>query len=206
MSDGRAETEMGAAMRRRWRWILLAVPPVVVFVFVYVRTHPLVFMDAHAHCIAFAGLQLEEYASEHEGRFPSHPKGYPNALLLMHEDCFHSLTGPGYDAAPLVEAMRTGSDLPEEECGRVYIQGLTKKSNPELALLFDKLPTPGGDHCHLPARMWAPVGREVWLVGCGHIFVRESDWPKFASEQVELLVQEGFEREEAERLFACKPK
>jgi hypothetical protein len=40
----------------------------------------------------------------------------------------------------------------------------------------------------------------------GHIFVRESEWPEFANKQVGLLVEEGFERQEAERLFASKPK
>jgi hypothetical protein len=32
-------------------------------------------------------------------------------MLLMNEDCFHCLTGPGYDAAPLREAKRTGTEL-----------------------------------------------------------------------------------------------
>src|SRR5262245_30291807 len=154
-------------------------------------------MEVHAHCIKFAGLQLEQYASEHDGRFPSHPKGYPNALLLMDEECFHSLTGPGYDATPLREAKRMAKELAEEDCGRVYIQDLTKKSNPEIALLFDKLPTPGGDHCHLPRRLWAPLGREVWFVGCHSTFVKESDWPDFVERQVELLARDGFPREEA---------
>jgi hypothetical protein len=163
-------------------------------------------METHAHCIKFAGLQLDQYASEHEGRFPSHPRGYPNALLLMDEDCFHALTGPGYDAVPLLEAKRLGKELGEEDCGRVYIQGLTKKSNSEIALLFDKLPTPGGDHCHLPVRLWASPGREVWLVGTEQIFVRESEWPAFSKKQVELLVEEGFDRKEAERLFASKAR
>lgn len=193
-------------MRRKCRWLLLAFPLLVVMGWVYVRTHPLVFMGTHAHCIKFAGLQLEQYAGEHEGRFPSHPKGYPNALILMDEDCFHALTGPGYDATPLREAKRMGRELDEEDCGRVYVQGLTKKSNPEIAILFDKLPTPGGDHCPLPVRLWASLGREVWLVGMGHIFVRESEWPEFANKQVGLLVQEGFDRKEVERLFASKPK
>jgi hypothetical protein len=193
-------------MKWKWRWLLLALTLLPGLVWVYVRTHPLVFMDVHAHCIKYAGIQLEGYAADHDGRFPSHPKGYGNALLLMNEDCFQSLTGPGYDAAPFVEAKRTGSDLPEEECGRVYIQGLTKKSNSQIALLFDKLPTPGGDHCHLPFRLWAPLGREVWLVGTEQIFVSESDWPDFTKKQVELLVQEGCERQEAERLFASRPR
>ena len=127
-------------------------------------------------------------------------------MLLLSDDSLHTFTGPGYDPAPLREAKRTGRDLPEDECGRVYIQGLTRKSNPELALLFDKLPTPGGDHCHLPVRLWAPLGREVLLVGLGHTFVRENDWPEFASKQVELLVQEGYDRQEAEWLYASKPR
>jgi hypothetical protein len=192
-------------MKRRWVRLLLVFVGLGVVGLIYVPTHPLVFMDTHTHCIKIAGLELEQYASEHDGRFPFHPKGFPNALLLMNEDCFHTFTGPGYDASPFHEAKKAGIELSEEECGRVYIQGLTKKSNPELALIFDRLPTPGGDHCHLPFRVWAPLGREVWLVGLGHIFVRESEWPEFSRKQVELLVQEGFERKEAERLFALQP-
>ena len=197
---------LGAARRRKWRCLLLALVLLVVLVFVYVRTHPLEFMDTHAHCIVAAGLGLEQYASDHQGRFPFHPKGYGNALLLLNEDYLETLTGPGYDTTPLREAKRTGNELPEEECGRVYVQGLTKKSNPQVALLFDKLPTPGGDHCHLPVRLWAPLGREVWLVGSEHIFVPQREWPEFTRKQVELLVQEGFACEEAERLLASKPK
>jgi hypothetical protein len=172
----------------------------------YIRTHPLVFMETHTHCIKYAGITLDGYASQHQGRFPSHPKGYGNALLLLDEDCFHALTGPGYEAGPLREAKRTGKDLPEEECGRVYIQGLTRQSNSDIALLFDKLPTPGGDHCSLPFRMWAPLVREAWLVGGGHITVPEREWPGFAEKQVEMLVREGFDRQEAQRLFASGHK
>jgi hypothetical protein len=193
-------------MKRIWRWLVLAGALLPILVVVYVRTHPLVFMDTHVHCIKGAGLALEQYANEHEGRFPSHPKGYPYALLLLDESQFNTLTGPGYDAAPLREAKRTGAELREEDCGRVYIQGPTKKSNSEIALLFDKLPTPGGDHCHLPVRLWAPLGREVWTLGLSLLFIRESEWPEFTRKQVELLVQEGFDRDEAERLFASRPK
>jgi hypothetical protein len=174
----------------------------VVLGFIYVRTHPLVFIESHTHCIKVAGLELEQYASEHDGRYPFHSKGFANALLMMNEECLHAFTGPGYDAAPLRGAKRSGRELTEEECGRVYVQGLTKKSNPELVLLFDKIPTPRGDHCPFPFRIIASPGREVWLVGMGHHFVSESEWPEFARKQVELLVQEGFDREEAERIYA----
>jgi hypothetical protein len=134
----------GVIMSRKWPWVLLALVGSVIYGLVYVRTHPLVFMEAHRHCIKFAGGAWEQYASEHDGRYPSHPRGYGNALLLLDGEYFNSLTGPGYDATPFHEAKRSGKDLPEEECGRVFVQGLSKKSALEIVVLFDKLPTPGG--------------------------------------------------------------
>ncbi|MDZ4817505.1 MAG: hypothetical protein SGJ20_00875 [Planctomycetota bacterium] len=197
-------------MKRRWKWLLvfllLTLP--ILAGWAYVRANPLVFNESfwhHAHCIKIAGLELEGYAEQHNGQFPSHPRGYPNALLLMDENCFSTLTGPGYDETPLLEAKRTGRQLTEAECGRVYIQGLTQKSNPRLVLLFDKLPTPGGDHCHFLGRMSAPLGREVWYVGTGHEFIEENQWPTFAANQVQLLVQEGYDPAEAQRLYASQP-
>jgi hypothetical protein len=35
--------------------------------------------------------------------------------------------------------------------------------------------------------------------------VPKSEWPEFARRQVELLAREGFDRREAERLFASEP-
>jgi hypothetical protein len=196
-------------MRRRWRWVLLAFFAVTVLAVLYVRANPLVFNESlwqHTHCIKIAGLELEGYAGVNGGKFPSHPKGYGNALLLLNENCYFALTGPGYDAAPFHEAKSSGRHLPEDSCGRVYLQGLTKKSDSQIVLLFDKLPTPGGDHCHFPARLWAPLGREVWFVGGHSGFVKERDWPDFAKRQIELLAKDGFSPEEAERLFDSKPK
>jgi hypothetical protein len=193
-------------MRRRWPWIILTLVASALLWTIYVRTHPLVFLEAHQHCIKYAGMQMLKYADEHDGRFPSHPKGYGNALLLLDEDSYNTLTGPGYDPAVLHRAKQTGTDLAEEDCGRVYVQGLTIKCDIRIALLFDKLPTPGGDHCHLPARMSAPLGREVLFKDADMRFIPESKWPEFAKEQIELLVIEGIAREEAERLYASKPR
>lgn len=131
-------------MRRRWRWLLATLALLVVLGWVYVRTRPLVFMRTHRHCIVGAGVTLRQYADEHEGHFPSHPKGYPNALLLlMDEDCFHVFTGPGYEATPLREAKRMGEELAEEDCGRVYIQGgnrLAENANRERVPREDATP------------------------------------------------------------------
>src|SRR5262245_42211128 len=103
-------------MRRRWIRLLLAVALLALLAAAYIRTHPPVFMKTHAHCIKVAGVAFQSYADQHGGRFPFHAKGYGNALLLLDEDIFSSLTGPGYDARPLREAKAAGRDLPEEEC------------------------------------------------------------------------------------------
>jgi hypothetical protein len=178
----------------------------------YVRSHPLVFgMEVHTHCIKLAGLALHQYATTHGGKLPYSPKGYPDALLQLDPVCFdpgvyNALTGPGYSPEPLLRAERDGTPLNEEDCGRVYIQGLTTKSNHQIVILFDKLPTPGGDHCGLPMRMWAAPGREVCYKDGSMNFIREAQWPKFARQQVEFLVEEGLDRAEVERLYGLAPE
>lgn len=194
--------------RRRWPVALAFLIIGAIGITAYVRAHPLVFMKTHQHCIKCAGMILHSYAEEHEGVFPSHPKGYGNALLLLDEDVLYCVNGPGYDTDVLVAAKRNGTDLPESAFGRVYIQGLNpsklKSGSSAVVVLFDKLPTPGGDHCHLPGRMWASLAREVLYADGQRMVVAESEWPEFSIRQIELLVLEGFDRTEAERLYAGK--
>lgn len=190
-------------MIRKFLWLIAVLAGFAVLGAIYVRTHPLVFNESmweHAHCIKIAGIGLHEFADEHGGRFPSHSNGYGNALLQVDDQYYFALTGPGYDAAPFQQAKRNKTDLREKSCGRVYVQGLTKKSNGGTAILFDKIPSPG-DHCHFPFRMWASMGREVLFIDGSSAFIREDDWPQFAREQIELLVKAGFKRREAERLY-----
>ena len=175
----------------------------------FMKMDPLVFNESfwtHAHCMKMAGLDLVEYAQEHGGRYPYHTNGYGDALLLLTNSWLPSLTGPGYDADVLEQALKTGQDVPESECGRVYVQGLSESNDPDIALLFDKIPTPGGDHCHLLRRIFAPLTREVWTIGSGMQAVGESEWPAYAKRQIELLVEAGLPREQAEMYYSEKPK
>jgi hypothetical protein len=105
------------------------------------------------------------YAQDHKGVYPAHTNGYGDALLLLWDDAGSPslLTGPGYSDKVFAEAYRNKTDVPESKCGRVYLQGLREDSDPDIAVLFDKLPNPG-DHCHGPRRIWAPLRREVVLV------------------------------------------
>jgi hypothetical protein len=203
-------------MQRKWRRVLLVLLLLaglsIAGGWAYVRSHPLVFNESfwsHAHCIKAGALGLLGYADAHGGNLPTHPEGYGDALLLIDEIYADTLTGPGYDGNVLVKAKQQREHLPEEECGRVYIQGLTtnlKAGASKIVILFDKLPTPGGDHCHFLARLSAPLGREVGYADAHSEFVSEEDWPAFAQQQIGLLIAEGIGREEAERLYASKAK
>src|SRR6185295_9535901 len=94
------------------------------------------------------------------------------------------------------EALKTGARIPEDKCSRIYIQGLSENNNPDVAILFDKKPTPGGDHFRRP---WGPLLREVCMLDGSMQVIREENWPSFSKNQIELLVQEGIERSTAKR-------
>ena len=189
--------------------VIAAVAVLAAACVVYIRTHPLVFNESffsHAHCIKGGGLGLEGYAHEHGGMFPFHTNGYGDALVLVNDGWDEALTGPGYDAKVFERVRKTDEDAPESQFGRVYVQGLSLIDNREIAILFDKLPTPGGDHCHLFRRMFALLGREVWTLGGGMRFISETKWPAYAEEQIELLVAAGIARKQAEMYYSEKPK
>jgi hypothetical protein len=187
-------------------WIALLL--LVLFSIVYVKTHPLVFNESfagHAHCIAQAGGAMTTYAADHDGKFPFDTNGYGNALLVLSNEVnafWDCLTGPGYTGKVFAEAASKGGRIPEEACGRVYVQGLCETNNPEIAILFDKVATPGGDHFFAFYRIFAAYGREYSKVDGSHNFVRETHWPEFARKQIQLLKEAGIPETEARRLYA----
>jgi hypothetical protein len=198
---------MTTKLKRRMTVIVCASVVIIAVCALYVRTHPLVFNESfldHAHCIVGTGLSMLTYAEDHGGRFPFDTNGYGDALLLMTNymaNFWAGFTGPGYDGRVFAEAAQTGRHIPEQACGRVYVQGLSKTDNPQIALLFDKLATPGGDHCHLFRRMFAPLVREVWTIGDGRKVIPDSEWPAYSRHQVGLLLAAGVPKEKAERYY-----
>ena len=146
----------------------------------------------HQHCMPQIGLALKQYAIDHENKFPYHSKSYGDALLLLADTYLpvgngDLYTGHGCDGTVFVEAFRKKTHVPEEQCGRVYVQGLTENSDSDLALLFDKLPS---------ART-----REVFFVG-GHVkWIPNKQWKDFAAKQIDLLVRNGIPHETATSLY-----
>jgi hypothetical protein len=190
--------------RRRWPLVLAAFLLLVGAGTIYVLCNPLIFNESffqHAHCIKQAGMGFVNYAVLNGGQFPTHPRGYGDALLLIDEELYDALTGPGYDSTALHVAKQRGTPLAEQDCGRVYIQGLNASAGSKVAILFDKQSTPGGDHCHMIARFSAPLGREVAFADGHNEFIPDSDWPAFVQNQLPLLTAAGIPLKEAQRLY-----
>ena len=203
--------KLKANRKRKWLLGLLGGGSLLVIAGVfYVRSRPLVFIESffsHAHCMVQVGLSFRMYAQDHGGTLPFHTNGYGDALVILmaeYGDHPSTLTGPGYDPAVFMQALTNHYDVPEAECGRVYVQGLNQPNNPDIAIFFDTLPTPGGDHCHLLKRLSSPLGRELWTLGGDSKFIKENGWPEFAKNQIDLLVREGFDKETAAKFYAKK--
>lgn len=176
----------------------------------FVRSNPRIFNESflwHAHCIKQVSGPLNSYTYSNRDAYPTHTNGYGDALLLVADDnsfFFECLTGPGFSGDVFRKAKATGSNVNEAECGRVYVQGLKIDSNFGIALLFDKLPTPG-DHCHGFSRFTRSFGREVLFVGGGHQFITTNAWPAFAEKQIKLLVEAGIPESVAKSYYETLP-
>ena len=186
--------------KRRVLWGLgIGLPVLALLLFVILMN---AFYPAHEHCMKQTGLSLRTYAIDHDGKFPFHTNGFGDAIvLLLKEDlCLPpAFTAPGDDGSLLKECQRTGAHMPEERCTRAYVQGLSDTNNPMIALVFDRYPTPGGDHFRRP---WGPLLRDVALLDGSMLSIPEKKWAEFRRKQIELLVAEGISKAQAEKLYA----
>lgn len=189
-------------IRRKKCVIWGAVLFIPIFLFAaYVAIGVFNLFHAHEHCIKQAGLALKQYEYDNHGKLPSDTNGFGNALLLLVKAGYLGdtngqysigpITGPGDDGSLFREVLKTGAPIPEQRCSRIYIQGLSGENNPQIAILWDKKSSPGGDHFHRP---WGPLLREVCLLDGSTQIVPEKSWAGFVSNQVELLVKDGIPR------------
>ena len=161
---------------------------------------------AHEHCSKVLGSALLMYAHDHEGQYPYHTNGFGDALLLLVKGGelpdVHWITAPGDDGTMYRRCLTNSLDVPENQCTRIYIQGLSESNAADrVALVFDKYPTPGGDHFRHP---WREPTRDVVMSDHFVEWISEKRWPAFAREQIAKLVKLGFEQPELESLFAVQ--
>ena len=161
---------------------------------------------AHEHCIKNSGMSLRIYASEHFGQFPLHTNGFGDAIVTFLKenspDDARYFAAPGDDGHLLKKCLETGTHMREAQCTRTYVEGLSETNNPEIAMVFDRYPTRGGDHFRRP---WGPLLREVCLADGSMQVIHENNWPEFQRKQIALLVADGFARPEVEKLYKPMP-
>jgi hypothetical protein len=157
----------------------------------------------HQHCIKQTGIAFRLYASDHQGRLPFSTNGFGNALLMLADTNSGNdylagfvacICGPDDDGHIFKKALKDNSVVPEDQCTRVYIQGLSETDNPSICILFDRNSCRGGDHFRSP---WGRRLREVCLLDGAMEIIPDENWPEFSRKQVELLVAAGFSRTNA---------
>lgn len=196
---------------RRKRWLIGMAAGLAVLLLVFFGGAFLIgyfnLFHAHEHSMKGTGFELRAYAMDHEGRFPVLSNGFGDAIVLLLRENTNTdarlFTAPGDDGILLKECLQTGANVPEERCTRAYVQGLCETNNWEIALVFDRYPTRGGDHFRRP---WGALLREVCRLDGSMDVIREEKWPEFRRKQIELLVAEGFSRVEAEKLYQAPVK
>ena len=90
-------------------------------------------------------------------------------------------------------ALTHGFHVPESQCSRVYVQGLSRTNDPQLCILFDRRSVPAGDHFYGSGKRV----REACMIDGSMEVVPDKGWTEFSRRQVELLVAAGFKREKA---------
>ena len=137
---------------------------------------------------------------------PYHTNGFGDALLLLvkegHLPDVAYICGPGDDGHVLSNALARGMHVPEEQCTRVYVQGLSETNDPSICILFDRRSVPGGDHFYGRGK---PV-REACLLDGSMQTVLDRQWTEFSRRQVELLVAAGLSRQKALEFYPAVGK
>lgn len=151
----------------------------------------------HQHCIKATGVAFRMYSEDHGGVLPYSTNGFGDALLLLVKEGYIPgvafICGPGDDGHILSDALVQGVDVPEEQCSRVYVQGLSETNDPNICILFDRRSVRGGDHGY----GWGPPLREACMLDGSMKAILDGQWPEFSREQIDLLVSAGFTRQKA---------
>jgi hypothetical protein len=159
------------------------------------------FGKVHQHCIVGTSIAFKAYSVDHDGALPYSTNGFGDALLLLVKGDYlpnvANICGPGDDGHVLSNALVRGLHVPEEQCSRVYIQGLNETNDPCICVFFDRRSVPGGDHNYGHGK---PL-REVCLLDGSMHRIPDEEWPEFSRRQVELLRAAGFSRQKALEYF-----
>jgi len=136
---------------------------------------------------------LRLYAEAHNGAYPAGRETPEASLSLLYPTYANAAVLQG-KTVPLHEVkaiLERGERLGPDTCGWHYVEGLTVKDDPQLALCWDKA---GLGH---NGERRSDGGRMVIFVGRGMEYIPGAQWDAFLEQQQALL--EARERKRASR-------
>src|SRR6266571_9330734 len=127
---------------------------------------------------------LLNYASDHDGSFPNSEKGNYDALQKLYPEYAPSgieLAGVSGNADAAVTALRNNTPLDQSLTSWVYVQGLKKDDDPNLAVLWESKRGlyPNGKRNSFG-------GHAVLLISGNITNVPAADWESFLKHQEKL--------------------
>lgn len=169
-------------MKRRFVFNLTVVAALAAAGAVYYRA---TFPYGRSHCcIDLMSFALEEFAREHDGKYPAgevSPEASLSLLCKSNQVGPHIMRGMTVSESAVRRVLESGQLPGPDTCGWHYVPGLTQADDPSLALLWCKAAlghngqrTRGG-------------GRQVVFVGGATRWVSGNEWPEFLRQQDELL-------------------
>jgi len=190
VNSGTLSEPFRAQTRVQWqRWlprIALVLLAAVVIAGVWLRvwyrkTYP--FGSSHC-CSKVLGMQLRMYATDNKGMFPA-GGGAPEASLSLLEKSAGGtlgiLRGKTVPREVTEAAYPRDGKLGADSCGWFYIEGLTEKDDPRLAMVWDKY---GLGH---NGEKLEDGGHEVVFVDGSTGIFSGSRWDDFLAEQRKLF-------------------
>jgi hypothetical protein len=128
---------------------------------------------------------LQQYAEDHDGAYPAGEASPEASLSLLYPKYVDAevLRGKTVPVEVVKERLERGERLTPETCGWHYVEGLTLKDNPRIALLWGKV---GLGH---NGQRTSDGGQVVLLVNLGYEYIHGPDWASFLEEQQRLLTE-----------------
>ena len=124
---------------------------------------------------------LRSYAEEHDGHFPAGEATSEASLSLLYPKYADAelLRGKTVPVEEVERILKSGQQLGPKTCGWHYVEGLTLKDDPRIAIFWDK--------AGLGHNGQRQEGRTVYLLGMRREDIADEDWEQFLRDQQELL-------------------
>ena len=178
-------------MRKRTKhWVFGILGVILLFAMGVVATRNYLFPFGHRPCtLNCMYLALQNYALDHNGFYPDSNNEPLDALQKLYPIYVGSaeLAGVTGDQTALKLTLESGKPLDESVTSWVYVPGLNRKDNPDLAILWEarKGILPNG------RRASGPVHAVLFNSIFGIKLIPDAEWDEFLKQQ-ELLREKVF--------------